>query len=248
MKYIALFLCLFLSTCGTKEFQTSYTKAMVKQQEAKNFAPKAEDKGMATYYEGTVVATGISTVDGDISILEPFRDGMVDGVTGATKLFRSHEPNKAKESVTLSKDTIEVWFLGAMTNNLEDKKLPLPELTLKLFVRDTGVIEYGEWEYLRIGCRNLSYYGTYRVTITNGIWDPNASTTSRPGTAKDAIGTATWDGKTKSITMTTEFTGNDKKKHNVQSVFKFKEIYRQYDTILRKDYDQFTDYHIFNKK
>lgn len=246
MRYFTIISLLLLNACGSQEFKTYYTKQMAKIQAEKQFKPTPKDKGMATYYEGSIVSTGTSTVNGEISILEPIRDGLVDGVTSATKLFRSHEPNKAKGPITLSKDAVEVLFLGAMTNNLEDQSLDLPELTLKLFVKEDNNIEYAEWEYIRIGCRNLIYYGTYRVVITNGIWDPNASTVNRPGTSKDAKGTATWDPTTQSITMKTIFTGNDNKQHTVNSVFKFKEIYRQYDTILKEDYDQFTDYHIYN--
>lgn len=247
MKILSL-LFLLLVSCSNKEWTTSYTKIMGKIQQEKQFQPKSEDKGFVRYIEGTIVATGTSTVDGEISILEPIRDGLVDGVTSATRLFRGLETGKGKGPIYLSKDTIEVLFMGGMTNNLEDPKLSLPELTMKLFVREDGTIEYGEWEYLRIGCRNLTYYGTYRITVTNGRWDPNASTTSRPGTASDAIGTALWNSHKKEITFITEFTDNDNKKRTIKSVFKFNEIYRQYDAILRKDYEQFTGYHIYNKK
>lgn len=247
MKYLILCLIGLVSSCGTTEFKTYYTHQMAKIQAEKQYKPKTKDKGTMVYYEGTIVGTGVSKVDGEISILEPIRDGLVDGVTSATKLFRNHEPNKAKGKISLSKDAIEVMFMGAMTNNLENSKLDLPELTLKLFVKDDGTIEYGEWEYLRIGCQNLAYYGTYRVMITNNIWDPNASTVSRPGTS-DAKGTASWDSATKTITMTTVFTGNDDQQHTVESIFQYKEIYRQYDAILKDDYDYFTDYHIYNKR
>lgn len=246
---ILVFLFVLLGACSNSQWTTSYTKIMKQTQEKKQFKPKAEDKGFAQYFEGTVIGTGTSKLDGEVSILEPIRDGMVDGVTSATRLFRGLEPGKGTHPITFSKETIELFFLGAMTNNLEDRKLSLPELTLKLFVRkDNNNIEYAEWEYFRIGCRNLTYYGTYRIIVTNGVWDPNATGTSRPGTATDAIGTATWDPDKKEITFTTVFTDNENKKRTVNSVFKFNEIYREYEAILRKDYEQYTDYHIYNKK
>ncbi len=241
MKLVLSFLLLFTAAaCRQGNWTTEYTGTMKKLQADKQFKPRGSDQGILKYYEGTIVSTGLSTVNDEVSLLQSPNAQFPDGISSASILFKQLDPTKA--SNTISKDAVEVLFFGAMTNN-PYPNMPLPEVTLKAFIRDDNTIEYAEWEYIKIGCQNLKYYGTYRVVVTNNSWNPNATAVSMPGNT-NAVGTASWDNENRQITFTTTVTGTNGNVDIVNSVFKFKELYREYEAIIHEDYSQHENYHI----
>ena len=243
MKYTSIAILLFLSSCtGQGEFRTKYNKYMNEFAKKSPITLKGNDKAQAKYYEGTVRGLGESSLDGEIFYLNA--PAPIDGWSSATKLIRSVQPNPAKpKPLYLAKDTIEMLFTSSMTNNRLKATDPYPELTLKLLVRDDGTIEFAEWEYLRIEYLNHKYYGTYQIKVIDGKWNPNTSNVGRPGNSPDAMGTATWNDADKTITFTAKFTDTENQKRTFEVKYKFDEIYREYDTVLKGSYTGYEDYH-----